>query len=1075
MKKYFTVLSLLFIAIEGFSQNCPQYFDALKLANQYIVSKSYDQALATLQLAQTGAKDCGISAAQADNLQREILKKQADDFKDVSDKHFKQFAEYISRLNKMVQKERGNSQAEIASLKADMLSLLISAQTYIDANINNTQGKNMADLHLHLAESFEQSGDIKSAYSEFEIAYNFAKKMTEGSKSSNLLTSDNFSVSYLQAAQSYSSYLLNKGDYIKAFVPMVDAESRFQTPSKLSAPAYDGLARLEMLFGRYECEMHDPQRALTHFKQAIEASKKAITLYPKNLEYVNTLITVYNIMGREQQGKQLPVDSINSYKKIAYEMVGKLRGASSTDLRLINTTAECKINQVFDLLRGKKIQLAYDSSYHVLQVLNECLKINPANKDLLLRRSIVNSQIAVVCKKLPEKGKPLTYLMAGVNDWKMTIAGNSQLPEDIPLLISALTYIRANFDGVIQSQEIYNINESIISLIASTGEENFDYPLIAQSLALLNLSNAGVLEKRATPGDTLTAFDNYSKAITFFSKAGLFKDRNIYSINYTDYCHAFYEQLLFHIKKGNRELAEQDFLQLSNIFLPIAKLYDYDINLVWNLTIATRLYGAFLYSDGKYQQAISPLEYASFHGMKSSTEKLSKIYSKKEFLNASKIKSLETRLLIQRDDNPVVYDIPIDQNEDLSSLKVFILDRPYDYPYKGIEDAAKWAAVAFHAHVDKHYIDAFSKYQYLAWGNKKSFQTLSIKAWEEANDALFILNKYAKPKNAIAQARDMQHKLLFSEALYKQYENDLLKDINNKELIKTDAIPFYLTYAKNLNKSGNTTTARTIYNRILTMDKHQKDCKYMLMELSFNENRDKFSKEVLKDTSTNMLLLLSFYLDHGDLDNARNLKNILLRTNNNAKTRDDINDIYALNGNYDNFEELFLDKKQNLKSFVDYFGSKNIDTTSNNYKRNYYFHLISLDRLYMDINPNDTSVRKAMSMHCNNFIWNAILTKQNYNMLYWVMLSLEYDPNNKYAIANKANAYLIKGELNNAMAIYSKYKDDDFDKSTQFGTYRDFFLSNLNDLKKAGVANTAITDIYNWLINNSTPAAVVQQ
>src|SRR6185312_1199558 len=153
-----------------------------------------------------------------------------------------------------------------------------------------------------------------------------------------------------------------------------------------------------------------------------------------------------------------------------------------------------------------------------------------------------------------------------------------------------------------------------------------------------------------------------------------------YSIDYAKYCYAYTQKLAIDIKNNRREQIERDYSTMTRYFMPVYNKYDYDPDLDRALVRANKLYGQYLMKQGHVGESILALEFASFGGMKSCTDDLTRIYQSTNFDDPVKAELFQSRSNYQHGDDPVTYAIPIFSNDKKVTIKVTIFDRAVEYP-----------------------------------------------------------------------------------------------------------------------------------------------------------------------------------------------------------------------------------------------------------------------------------------------------------------------------------------------------------------------------------------------------------
>lgn len=286
--------------------------------------------------------------------------------------------------------------------------------------------------------------------------------------------------------------------------------------------------------------------------------------------------------------------------------------------------------------------------------------------------------------------------------------------------------------------------------------------------AYTNLGKVHLARKTAT--DSALALTYYGKAIETFEKIDYLKYYNGYSEEYQQFANMYFGAIGLSAAQGNSAMSKRLYDQMFKVFKNIFSLYNFDYYLMQNPIAASAAYGEMLFKKGRYKEAIAPLSYGSFEGMKNSTDRLVEIYSSKELFSQPLIDSFKIRTSYQSN-GMKKFTVPITAGELKEVFDVYVSDRAIGHPWPGIQDQAKWIKDARGFDVAPVIIESFDKLQSLAWKNKVSFQDLCIYAVGSTKDSL--PNSTSRPDSvtfAFNRHRHSVSKLLTNKTNATQYK-----------------------------------------------------------------------------------------------------------------------------------------------------------------------------------------------------------------------------------------------------------------------------------------------------------------
>jgi hypothetical protein len=332
-----------------------------------------------------------------------------------------------------------------------------------------------------------------------------------------------------------------------------------------------------------------------------------------------------------------------------------------------------------------------------------------------------------------------------------------------------------------------------------------------------------------TNRDSVSALSYYSKATDGFENSKILDKYSTFSENYARFLLSFDKSIMLNIKYDNEQKVTVDYSKVKKIFLPVYQAYPWDVNLSDYLANIDNRYGQYLYKKHRYKDATGPLDSASYNGKKQSTEYLIKIYSTTSYANPAKLNYYKLRSLSQST-GIKDYMHAADFNGVQKKIIIEIFDRAKGYPYKGIEDQAKWWREARNGIIPISLVEKFSKLQDTAWQNNISFKEL-VTARLNAES----LAPYKDLKRNISKDDNNPKRKRLLDTLYNLYTTNLGKDAFNSDVVKADAVEFFLINGRVFLEKGRPRTAKDIFNKVLKLDPDNKEAQ-MGIKLADDEN-----------------------------------------------------------------------------------------------------------------------------------------------------------------------------------------------------------------------------------------------
>jgi hypothetical protein len=1080
MSKFYLIL----IIIAVFSQPvfCQQknqearkkYDFSIQLVKSYLARNDYDAALTEIQSAQAWARRVPVPPDLTNILLNKItdgIKKQRDEFREGERQYksqLKAFSNLASSIANVIRTDSISSGTDAGIFKSDILNQLISSLDYLSKLTNLNNETELAGAHLRLAITYKNIGNIEPAKTEFKLAKEIARAVLE---SENQKNTEGATITYLKAANAQLTILVDQGrvaegqDFMKQLLP----QKKLQVNS---AAKYDALCGYHSAIAGYFSEIGKVDSALSYRKLALYDARKASALKPdnpvfinSNLECINNLNAFnYAVSQKNVTHKSIGRDSSSFYKIEAQELINKLSDISgATGLSLVNIIVFEK-QTARDLIAQKKFGEALETLNNCLKKIDAFVKLNNNQRNAnpnLLYADIFTEQADFYRYYIKDKLRQAESLNSGIKAWEIVIKDKKMLLADQHLLVSVYKKIESNLTTCFEKNDMLAIYRTFLDDMQLKGAAGYMYPQINYIRGCINFNCADIIN--STNPDMAGKF--YATATEFFNNSRILTHKTEYMESLSKYCNAYLHKLSMDIKNNDYVSAEDDYKNAVKYFSNV-RLGFYDPDLTWQMLQVHKIYGMFLFSDPlNYSKAIPPLDSAATGGMRSCSEALATVYSSLKFKNESNYKIYSQLATTQLNDGRTIVTVTAAAEDTSVKVTFYILDKAKTAKIKGVDDQIEWYANFRGINIDTNYSASFKRMQQEAWSTGQPFQRLVKKAVDEAEDKIFITNKYSRALSEIYSESKIEQQLVLCKILEEQYKDDIRNKPLKADILKKARLQFYIKYA-NLNElNGDISGAKRLYEEILSVDNKNAVANSTLLKYYYNENKSHIYTEDYQGSLDSLKQFLSFsLLDNIDNKKVHIIAKKILQINDTPESRDFVFTEYQSKNRFDQeftFRNLFLNDKSNLQNHILYFNKKSagliFDAKTG---LRFYENLKSLDDLYLKLtakNPRD-SIKKIISYHYSSWVWYRLKNSINNDNLWYLNLSKNLNPQNIYATAYKAPAMLMHNDLEPALSEYDGKRSIDFNSIDGYPKYKDIYISNLKELQELNPTNINIKE-----------------
>lgn len=808
-----------------------RYHVYLSQANDCLVKSDFDCATINCQNAQNTAKNYGFSSHEADELLVKVknVKEGAAQQKNVlSEKDKPPKNENNKSLE--IRSSRGVSRIHHTSLNNKILSFPNSypflkniTKEKLSANIND-----LLEKVKFQTPKKSDDGTLFAKYNDrlYGINYQNEDKFLYDSTSKIVNKSKNIDDQtlslHLRFVEFYGWNLLEESardsSRINLFIEIVQKTIKLISNHSInSALTYFGIASFENLLSKYYGNIKDSLNSLKFNMRALHYSELSVEANSSNTYYLECLFALLRNMQYNPESL-LSANEKSAFISLSGKVADYMANLKNDPNKAIIASAKYDYTSdaYYRLINKMQYNFAIDT---LTQCINSIVKyrksdINYKRYGPLLLAGLYNKLCEIYNYYEKDSIKYNIYSKNAVNNLILFLGSKISSQSVLDKLKGIYQGVTSNMDLAFNDNEIISNYRSIISAIETSDNDyvNSRYLYYVYTISNSSLGQEFLLLK--SKDDTTMSIPYFVNALNAFQQTGFLKFYNYYSEDFTEFCSIFTKTISIYVGENNFIMATKIYNEMMKTFIPIYKKYPFDFYLGNTISNSSSLYGQFSFERGKYNEAIPALNFASYNGIKKSTEVLIKIYNSEGFKDREKLDSLIKRNSYQAY-GMKRYSIPVQCGSVKQSFHIYITDRAKDYPYKGIEDQAIWLSEARGCEISDLIVSSFTKLQKIAWDNNVSFENLC--AYALAPDTSKILQKYTTIKNQIDSQKNVTAKESLYENLYNLYEQDIQKDTINKDIIIKDAIKSYEEYTSFLEKNNFNNKAIDIYKRLIEL------------------------------------------------------------------------------------------------------------------------------------------------------------------------------------------------------------------------------------------------------------------
>lgn len=311
-----------------------------------------------------------------------------------------------------------------------------------------------------------------------------------------------------------------------------------------------------------------------------------------------------------------------------------------------------------------------------------------------------------------------------VEHWERLFAGRSIVPQYVNGLTNAFEQIvGTEFDDLGERERFYR---RLFEAIRVSADSFPDVQAINLAAGLSALRLARLFEK-----DELRRPDAYpliELSINYLDRSHFLDDTSEFSERFATVCESYgaRAKLLYYDRKVDEYIT--NFKTIRQKCEPILDKYPFDFYLRQYFDSGYMNAGELLFNAERYEEARPYLEYGAKYGQGSSTKLLARMYDEGLGVKADKERAAELNKKAAGQ-SMKRFTIPTDfGSSGKFPFHFYVMDRPKDFPYKGIDDQVEWLKQARGGTVPEDVVKSFRTLQQIAWDKNVSFPELVASA-----------------------------------------------------------------------------------------------------------------------------------------------------------------------------------------------------------------------------------------------------------------------------------------------------------------------------------------------------------
>jgi hypothetical protein len=612
----------------------------------------------------------------------------------------------LDQISGIINSPQYNRLLGAADFRADLMKAIQANEAYIEEQHRNMIGEAaiMGDDYRS-SRAFSATGNVPQQLALLEKSYtaglNAFRAFPAGQAMPEKFVSD-----CLDAGSDYIWLLFDLNENAKALAALHQLEIvEASFPSPKTADLTASIANFENVESRYYEDTGNSALGDQHSRKFLDLSVKAESMpdHDQNIDqmeavaYLNTYVrtSVSDRLDLLSQGCQLTKD---------------FYAAHPSNLRAIDNRVTCLSHEADEAHKDALVIEARNYVAQAEEIDSSALQYDPANQDLLLSLAqLENTQSNLETDEqqaAADSVKAKEYFVQAIKGRTVSQAN----PGVLSSIYNECRLIRFG-DPKVGIQFYKDIIDSLSATVAAFPEAKTPAYIVGDASAHLGRLFAG---NNITPAEAASlnsatvrgtddlqaeAIHYMSQAIAWLEKSGLMKNISVEYDDFPDHCGYYVDRAKLYGETGKFDLMFADEAKMKAVCTPFLNKYSWDFNVRQQFITLAANSGAALADAERYKDALPYVQYASHWSDHDSSVLLAKFYTD-GLAGAPNPTMAQSALDLAGKQELASFSEPVAQNGKSFTVQFSLRQWPDEYPYKGIDDQAKWYEATRSATVD---------------------------------------------------------------------------------------------------------------------------------------------------------------------------------------------------------------------------------------------------------------------------------------------------------------------------------------------------------------------------------------
>jgi tetratricopeptide (TPR) repeat protein len=617
-------------------------------------------------------------------------------------------------------------------------------------------------FHYTYAGRLHDTGETQRALEEFKAAYDLGKSYLSGLNDIRDASHLKVVSVFFNIVSEYSSYLMDVGNYAEAEKILdfsaQNVESRIrldEVPQDAAhAQLFDALAGVQSATSRAYGESPESKKSRERYDlaysaalRAFELEKKAAGLSQRNVRYQRSVLASERKVQHAANDLADTIGTSDPTRQTALRRDAKEHGDTACALSKKQvasdpfavgsypTYASCIDEEASAAARAGEFDKADKLLDEGFRSIRPILNADPD------RQSIQSAQLQLLDASYRVEERRSSQVTAenlrrGTElrkRWLLIVSNKKTLPVDmyaVDNVYNSLTRITGTEEDLDKRRNEYREMRDALSasVKAFPGARKYQREWADLSYHVAEL----LLLHDDSSAEALSLYDD---AIKHFSLSGIFdKDQKPDEAN-ANACGAFRGEIGLDVRLKRPEDALKLYREMRARCDPMLQAYDWDFMLREMLVAASASLGSSLFEQGQYSDALPELQYASHWSGGDATRYLSQSY--RSGLGVPQNGKYADELLdLARNQTTEQLRVPLNFRDLNDEVKIYLHQWPTDYPYKGIDDQARWWKEMRGREFSTEVLDYIQRVHKYAADHNYSFPEVLVGVWSREKKQL---------------------------------------------------------------------------------------------------------------------------------------------------------------------------------------------------------------------------------------------------------------------------------------------------------------------------------------------------